>query len=180
MSASISNMRSCRSRRSPHVKLDVQLFPKQRLLIASGRYDLVNKTNAPIRDVHVRQGDQRYEFTKLDVDGARLVSDDKKFGYRIYRFDQPLAPGASAVLTFSSQTLAPRLPGAARRIPTSSRTAPSRTISQFAPIIGMNRQQPARATAPSAVARASRPSFGMAKLEDMSATRAQLYRHATG
>ena len=44
-----------------HVKLDVQLFPKQRRLIATGRYDLVNKTNAPIRDVHVRQRRPRHE-----------------------------------------------------------------------------------------------------------------------
>ena len=40
------------------VKLDVQLFPKQRRLMATGRYDLRNETGAPIRDVHVRQSDR--------------------------------------------------------------------------------------------------------------------------
>ena len=64
--------------------------------MAAGRYDLRNETSAPIRDVHVRQGDRDAEFLKLDLAGARLVSDDKKFGYRIYRFDTPLAPGATA------------------------------------------------------------------------------------
>ena len=59
------------------VKLDVQLFPKARKLVANGRYDLKNETNAPIRDVHVRQGDQDAIFTRLELSGARLVSDDK-------------------------------------------------------------------------------------------------------
>ena len=93
------------------VTLDVQLFPKQRLLIADGRYDLVNKTNAPISDVHVRQGDQDVEFLKLDVAGARLVSDDKNFGYRIYRFDTPLAPGATHDADLHVTALAARLHG---------------------------------------------------------------------
>ena len=40
------------------VTLDVQLYPKQRMLVADGRYDLVNKTNAPISEIHVRKGDR--------------------------------------------------------------------------------------------------------------------------
>ena len=85
------------------VTLDVQLYPKQRKLIANGRYDLRNDTNAPIRDVHVRQGDRDVAFARLDLTGARLISDDKKFGYRIYRFDTPLAPGATAAMNFTSE-----------------------------------------------------------------------------
>ena len=73
-SANISNMRSCRGRRSPRSRSTSQLFPKERRLIANGRYDLSNETNAPIRDVHVRQGDRDVEFLKLDLAGARLVS----------------------------------------------------------------------------------------------------------
>jgi ABC-type transport system involved in multi-copper enzyme maturation permease subunit len=84
------------------VNLDVQLYPKERRLVANGRYELQNKTNAPIRDLHVRHG-RDTEFLKLDVAGARLVSDDPRFGYRIYRFDTPLAPGATAALTFTSR-----------------------------------------------------------------------------
>jgi ABC-type transport system involved in multi-copper enzyme maturation permease subunit len=85
------------------VALDVQLYPKQRRLITNGRYDLQNKTSAPITDVHVRRGDTDAQFLKMDLAGARLVSDDAKFGYRIYRFDHPLAPGATSALTFTSQ-----------------------------------------------------------------------------
>ena len=110
-SANISSTRSCRSRRSPHVALDVQLYPKQRLL----------RHRRPLRP---RQQDQRadqrdprpqgrrrtLEFLKLDVAGAQLVSDDKKFGYRIYRFDKPLAPGATTVADLQVAALAARLP----------------------------------------------------------------------
>ena len=120
-----------------HVKLDVQLFPKQRRLIALGSYDLVNRTNAPIRDVHVRQGDRDTNFTRLELSGARLVSDDKKFGYRIYRFDTPLAPGAHAVLAFSSQLWRR---GFRARSPATD-VIENGTFANnfdFAPVIGMN------------------------------------------
>lgn len=86
-----------------HVTLDVQLYPRQRRLLATGRYDLQNKTGAPIADVHVRRGDDDAQFLRMELTGARLVSDDPRFGYRIYRFDKPLAPGATAALTFTSQ-----------------------------------------------------------------------------
>jgi ABC-type transport system involved in multi-copper enzyme maturation permease subunit len=85
------------------VTLDVQLYPKQRRLLTNGRYDLQNKTNAPITDVHVRRGDDDVRFVKMELAGARLVYDDPKFGYRIYRFAKPLAPGAASALTFTSE-----------------------------------------------------------------------------
>ena len=85
------------------VTLNVQLYPEQHRLVADGRYDLQNRTNAPIRDVHVRRGDSDATFLKMQLGGARLVYDDPDFGYRIYRFDTPLAPGATAALTFTSQ-----------------------------------------------------------------------------
>ena len=64
-------------------------------LDVNGRYDLRNDTGAAIRDVHIRQADRDTEYKKLDIAGARLVSNDEKFGYRIYRFETPLAPGAT-------------------------------------------------------------------------------------
>jgi ABC-type transport system involved in multi-copper enzyme maturation permease subunit len=151
-----------------NVKLDVQLFPKERRLVANGRYDLKNTTNAPIRDVHVREGDRDVKFLKLALSGARLIADDKEFGYRIYRFDTPLAPGATAVMTFTSQIWH-------RGFKASS---PDTDIiengtfannGQFVPTIGMNRGG-------LLTDRAKRrrqglpPELRMAKLEDMAAT----------
>ena len=150
------------------VTLDVKLFPKERRLVATGRYDLKNATDAPIREVHVRQSDRDAVFTRLDLSGARLVSDDKTFGYRIYRFDTPLAPGATATMTFASQIWHRGF----RADSPDTDIIENGTFAnnfQFAPIIGMNRQnllsdraQRRRQGLP--------PELRTAKLEDMSAT----------
>jgi ABC-type transport system involved in multi-copper enzyme maturation permease subunit len=85
------------------VVLNVELHPAQQMLITHGTYGLVNDGNAPIAQIHVRKGDRDVEWLKLNITGARLVSDDEQFGYRIYRFDRPLAPGATATLNFASR-----------------------------------------------------------------------------
>lgn len=85
------------------VKFDAQIFPKEKRFEATGSYVLRNETTAPISEVHVRQGGRDASFSKLEIAGAKLASDDKTFGYRIFRFDRPLAPGAEAQLSFKSQ-----------------------------------------------------------------------------
>ena len=85
------------------VTLKVELFPAERRMIVDGRYDLANHSPVPIRDVHVRQTSLDTEFLALDIAGAHLVWHAKADGYRIYRFDTPLAPGATSVMTFRSR-----------------------------------------------------------------------------
>ena len=149
--------------------LDVRLFPEQRKLEATGRYELRNDTNAPIGEIHIRQGDRDAEYLKLEVDGARLVSDDKKFGYRIFRFDRPLAPGATTTLNFVSR-IWHRGFRAGNQATNVIENGTFANNFDFAPVIGMNRQglltdrtQRRRQGLPAEL----RP----AKLEDMSATR---------
>jgi ABC-type transport system involved in multi-copper enzyme maturation permease subunit len=150
------------------VTLAVQLYPEDHKLVATGRYDLENETNAPIRDVHIRKGDQDLEFTKLELSGARLVSNDEKFGYRIYRFDQPLQPGQTATLTFASQ-IWHRGFRAGRPATNIIENGTFANNFEFAPIIGMSRDG-------LLTDRAKRrrqglpPEQRMAKLEDLSAT----------
>jgi ABC-type transport system involved in multi-copper enzyme maturation permease subunit len=157
------------------VALNVQLYPKQRMLVTNGTYGLVNNGNVPVNEIHVRKSDRDLEWLKLDVAGARLVSDDRKFGYRIYRFDRPLAPGATATLEFKSRIW--------RRGFRAGRPATDLIENgtfvnnyDFAPLIGMDRNgllsdraKRRRQGLPSEL----RP----AKLEDMSATRYN-YIHA--
>ncbi|MFL6721512.1 MAG: ABC transporter permease/M1 family aminopeptidase [Sphingomonas sp.] len=149
-------------------KLDVQLYPKQRRMITIGRYDLKNETNAPIRDVHIRQADQDAQFTRLELSGARLIFNDKKFGYRIYRFDTPLAPGATAVLSFTSQIWHRGFRAKAPATDVIENGTFANNL-DFAPVIGMNRQNLLSD-------RAKRrrqglvPELRPAKLEDLSAT----------
>ena len=149
--------------------LDVQLFSKERKLEATGRYDLRNDTNGPIGEIHVRQGDRDAEYLKLEVGGATLASDDKQFGYRIYRFDRPLAPGATTTLSFVSRIWHRGFRAGSQ----ATNVIENGTFANnfdFAPIIGMNRQgllsdrtQRRRQGLPAEL----RP----AKLEDMNATR---------
>jgi ABC-2 type transport system permease protein len=151
------------------VKLDVQLFPKERRLLVEGRYNLKNATNAPIQVLHVRQRDPDTVISKLAVSGARLVSDDKKFGYRVFRFDTPLAPGATAALTFTSQIWHRGFKAGAPDTDVIENGTFANNF-EFAPVIGMNRQGLLSD-------RAKRRRQGLpaelrpAKLEDLSATR---------
>ena len=151
------------------VTMDVQLFPKERKLEAAGRYELRNDGSVAIREIHVRQADRDAEFLKLDVAGARLASDDSKFGYRIYRFDRPLAPGATASLNFVSRIWHR---GFRAQAPATDVIENGTFVNNagFAPMIGMNRQglltdrtQRRRQGLPAEL----RP----AKLEDLRATR---------
>jgi aminopeptidase N/ABC-type transport system involved in multi-copper enzyme maturation permease subunit len=152
-----------------NVVLNGQLYPKQRLLIVDGRYDLANKTSTPIGEIHVRKGDPDTEFLKLEIPGARLVSDDKQFGYRIYRFDRPLAPGATASLSWRSRVWRRGFRAAAPATDILENGTFANN-NDFAPVIGMSRQGLLRD-------RAKRrrqhlpPELRPAKLEDMSATR---------
>ena len=150
------------------VTLDVHLMPKDRMLVTDGRYDLVNKTNAPLNEIHVRKGSQTLEWLKLDVAGARLASDDDKFGYRIYRFGKPLQPGKTTALTFRSRLWRRgfRASSPATDILSNGTFANN---AEFAPLIGMDRNillsdrsKRRRQGLPAEL----RP----AKLEDMSAT----------
>jgi hypothetical protein len=156
------------------VKLDIAVFPKERRLGTVGSYVMRNETAAPISEVHIRQGDRETTFTQLDLAGAKLVSDDKQFGYRIFRFDQPLAPGAETQLKFKSQIWHRgfRNGAPATTVNLNGTFANNRS---FAPIVGMNRQdllEDRTVRRRQGLPAELRPP----KLEDMSATRENYVR----
>ena len=152
------------------VDFDVDLYPAERRMEVVGRYDLRNDTNKPIRTVHVRQTDQDIMFPKLELKGAKLASHDKKFNYRIYRFDEPLAPGAQTQLNFTSKL---HYRGFRNGQPATNLVENGSFVNNFTfgPIIGMNRgnllsdrTQRRRQGLPD--------ELRMAKLEDVKAQRA--------
>ncbi len=152
------------------VALDVALFPEDRRLVTQGRYELSNSTDQPIGEIHVRSGSRDTEYLELNVAGARLVSDDERFGYRIYRFDRPLEPGQTTSLTFKSRIWRR---GFSANNPATDVIENGTFVNNFAfaPVIGMNRQNLLSD-------RTKRRRQGLpaelrpAKLEDLSATRA--------
>jgi hypothetical protein len=122
------------------VVFDVAIYPEQRRLTVQGRYTLRNDSGVPIRELHVRQGDPDVRFTTLAVAAARLASHDTRHGYRIYRFDTPLAPGATTRLDFASDVWRQGFAnnGAATDI-VDNGTFVNNGV--FAPIIGMDRSR---------------------------------------
>lgn len=82
------------------VYADVDIFPAERRVEVRGRYQLVNRYAEPIADLHM-QISPDVALTKAVLAGASVVSDDPRGGYRLYRLDQPLQPGASVAFEFT-------------------------------------------------------------------------------
>jgi ABC-2 type transport system permease protein len=86
-----------------NVTLDIALDPQQRRAVTHGSYVLRNETSQPISEVHVRTPYGDLQLMKESLENARLIVDDRKFGYRIYRFETPMRPGEERVLTFETE-----------------------------------------------------------------------------
>ena len=84
--------------------LDIAIHPRERRAVTKGHFLLRNLTAQPIRDLHVRLTDfEGLELTHTAVDGARLILDDKRHDYRIYRLERPMQPDEARRLTFETR-----------------------------------------------------------------------------
>jgi hypothetical protein len=120
------------------VDITVDLYPQETRMEASGRYAMVNDTDEAIEVLHVRLPDPDAEIVDIQVGGASIETNDEEFKYRIYRFDEPLAPGATSELTFQTR----RWQRGIRARGNDTRLVKNGTFlnnSEFAPQIGMNR-----------------------------------------
>jgi hypothetical protein len=86
-----------------HVELEVALYPEDVRAETRGRYRLVNETQAPIEQVHVRLVDPDLDLAALDFPAARLERNDEVFDYRIYRLDAPMQPGEARSIAFRTR-----------------------------------------------------------------------------
>jgi ABC-2 type transport system permease protein len=80
------------------VQADVAIYPERRAVDIRGKYTLVNKTQAPIPELHVLLDDELE--AEITIPGAKLKSHDEELGYSIYTVTPPLAPGAVLPMTF--------------------------------------------------------------------------------
>ena len=85
------------------MKLAVDLYPEETRMEARGTIAFVNNTGKPLKQLHLRIADSDAEIRSIEVEGATLDMDDEENKYRIYRFDQPLAPGATGTFTFATR-----------------------------------------------------------------------------
>ena len=88
-------------------KLALDLYPDQRYFKAEGEYTLENRTDQPIREIHLltfinlKLGDVNYP-------GATLREAHPEWGYYIYDLTTPLQPGEQQVMQFQTYTEQPR------------------------------------------------------------------------
>jgi hypothetical protein len=127
------------------IKLEVDLQPAQHFVQFDGTYRFVNATAVPIETLHVRMTIPMIPLREVSVPGAKLISDDKVNQHRIYRFDQPLQPGASGTLTFQTMMGKPglaSLPSDRQAYEVDAQPARNGaylTNLGFAPMLGMDR-----------------------------------------
>jgi hypothetical protein len=88
------------------VYAEVDIYPEERDVIVKGSYDLTNLTNELIENFYVSSFPY-LEFKELTVPGAQLVSHDEELGFRIFKLEEPMEPGAVLPLTFESHWLTP-------------------------------------------------------------------------
>ncbi|KKX48455.1 ABC transporter permease/M1 family aminopeptidase [Sphingobacterium sp. IITKGP-BTPF85] len=84
------------------VKFNMDIYPKERSFKAQVAYVLKNKTGVAIDSIFVNYNDYDYKFS-FSVPNT-LVSEDDKYNFNIYKLQQPLAPGDSITLNFSTQS----------------------------------------------------------------------------
>ncbi|MBB4844527.1 aminopeptidase N/ABC-type transport system involved in multi-copper enzyme maturation permease subunit [Paucibacter oligotrophus] len=81
------------------LELQVDLFPRQTRAETQGSYVLENRSGQPISQVHIAWM-RGLQMQALELDGARLEQDLKRFDYRIYRLATPMQPGERRSLRF--------------------------------------------------------------------------------
>jgi ABC-2 type transport system permease protein len=83
---------------------DVDIYPKERTVHIKGSYYLKNKRNIPIDTliINYRGGEKsNYVYKKLQPEiASTVITDDKKYGMKIFRFNQPVLPGDSIRFDF--------------------------------------------------------------------------------
>ncbi|MCA9716315.1 MAG: hypothetical protein KC468_16665, partial [Myxococcales bacterium] len=84
------------------VKLDVDIYPDQRYVHARGTMTLVNKTDAPIAELHLII-DPEIELLSLSVPESARTLHDEALGFSIYALPEPLAPGQTLPLEFETK-----------------------------------------------------------------------------
>uniref|UniRef100_UPI002FDE2795 M1 family metallopeptidase n=1 Tax=Phenylobacterium sp. TaxID=1871053 RepID=UPI002FDE2795 len=119
------------------VTLDLDLDPHAPRLAVRGAYDLVNDTAAPIGAVHVRF-DRDLKVDRLVLSRPARTETFERFNYRILHLAEPLAPGQTARLEFTT-TLEQK---GFRNSGNTTRLVDNGTFvsnSEFAPTLGMSR-----------------------------------------
>ncbi len=80
----------------------IDIFPERRAAVMQADETIENKSAGPIPVLHLTLPDPNFDVT-IQMDSAKLESRDERLGYRVYRFDPPLAPGEIRHLRFTTR-----------------------------------------------------------------------------
>ena len=84
------------------VTLDVQLYPREAKAVTTGRYEIENRTQAPIDTLHLSWFNPLLKLDRVELADATVQKDYPRFHYRIYKLAQPLQPGEKRTLGFAT------------------------------------------------------------------------------
>jgi ABC-2 type transport system permease protein len=79
---------------------DVDIYPERRAVSIRGTYQLINKTGAPLTELHVSMSPDVPHYT-VSIPTATVRMADKDLGYTIYNLSPPLAPGATLPMRYT-------------------------------------------------------------------------------
>ncbi len=157
------------------VMLHVDLYPDRPEADTRGVYVIENKTDQPIRQLHVRF-DRALKVMGLSVEGGRPVKTYDRFNYRIFAFDTPMAPGERRRVSFETRRSQRGFKNSGDNLVRVYKNGTFLDNTDIAPLLGMDRQGVLQD-------RAKRRRYGLpadirpAKLEDQAARRFSVLRH---
>ncbi|WP_419319200.1 M1 family aminopeptidase [Caulobacter sp. ErkDOM-E] len=117
--------------------LDVDLYPDEPRVSTKGAYVIENKTNGPLKEIHVRF-DRDLKVKGLSIEGAWAKKTYDRFNYRIFAFDTPMVPGERRKMSFITERSQKGFPNSGAE----SRVVANGTFInnlEIAPILGMAR-----------------------------------------
>jgi ABC-type transport system involved in multi-copper enzyme maturation permease subunit len=154
------------------VKVDVDIFPRERRYEARGTYVLVNKTGAPLDHVRVDYGFETI-IRKQMLEGGVVETADELNRHYLWRLAEPMQPGEKRTLAFE---IARENPGFRYASNVSSVVWNGTFINNLEamPVIGFNREK--RLEDRAARRRHHLEQIRLPKLEDEAAARSGGYR----
>ncbi len=94
------------------VSVDVQFFPSRQEALVEGKYQIINQTDAPIKEFYLNVPTRHVEdVIRLEIDGGEVLPDNGiwKYTVRQIALDAALAPGQTSEIRFENFFHAPRL-----------------------------------------------------------------------
>jgi ABC-2 type transport system permease protein len=87
------------------LRYTIELYPAERQLYAHVKGLVVNKSRTEIREIHFNIPSMM-DSLDIRISGAKLVLDDKRLKYRIYRLAKPMSPGDTLSIVTRGSSIA--------------------------------------------------------------------------